>query len=389
MKKILIVDDEKNIRYLYKEELEEEGFMVELAKNGQEALEKLPVFKPDLITLDIKMPEMDGIETLKRIREIERHLPIIMCSAYGEYKQDITTWASDAYVVKCADLAELKYSIGTLLSKNPQELETARIKHLEQIAAALTKENEQLKEKIKKLSGKGKGIKAYEDADQYRSIMAATAHSLRSEFTNIGSSIRNIKEIAAGALDIQEECDVIERSIHYSQLLLRRLHDYLDIGKPSVVPVDILEVLRGTESLVRPRLSTDIQLKIKIPQSLNERRIKILANVEQLMEVLLELINNAVNVLREKGGTIELELKRKNMEIAISVRDDGPGIPEETRKNIFKKQVSSKSGLGLGLFLCNKVLNALGGKLNFQTSSEEGTVFTILLPVTGDKKENQ
>jgi two-component SAPR family response regulator len=58
---------------------------------------------------------MDGIETLKRIRETERHLPIIMCSAYGEYKQDFTTWASDAYVVKCADLTELKTTIRKLL----------------------------------------------------------------------------------------------------------------------------------------------------------------------------------------------------------------------------------------------------------------------------------
>jgi len=115
MKRIMIVDDEENIRFLYKEELEEDGFMVELAKNGQEALDKLSLFKPDLITLDIKMPGMDGIETLKRIRETERHLPIIMCSAYGEYKQDFTTWASDAYVVKCADLTELKTTIRKLL----------------------------------------------------------------------------------------------------------------------------------------------------------------------------------------------------------------------------------------------------------------------------------
>jgi DNA-binding response OmpR family regulator len=115
MKRIMIVDDEENIRFLYKEELEEDGFMVELAKNGQEALDKLSLFKPDLITLDIKMPGMDGIETLKRIRETERHLPIIMCSAYGEYKQDFTTWASDAYLVKCADLTELKTTIRRLL----------------------------------------------------------------------------------------------------------------------------------------------------------------------------------------------------------------------------------------------------------------------------------
>ena len=115
MKRILVVDDEESIRFLYKEELQEEGYIVECAKNGEEALEMLSVFKPDLISLDIKMPVMDGIEALKRIREKERQLPIILCSAYGEYKQDLTTWASDAYVVKCADLTAFKTTIRKLL----------------------------------------------------------------------------------------------------------------------------------------------------------------------------------------------------------------------------------------------------------------------------------
>jgi len=118
MKRILVVDDEESIRFLYKEELEEEGYIVECAKNGQEALEMLSDFKPDLISLDIKMPVMDGIEALKRIRETERQLPIILCSAYGEYKQDLTTWASDAYVVKCADLTNFKSMIRKLLGSS-------------------------------------------------------------------------------------------------------------------------------------------------------------------------------------------------------------------------------------------------------------------------------
>ncbi len=115
MKKILVVDDEENIRLLYKEELEEDGFAVELARDGEEALNKFPGIHPDLVTLDIRMPGMGGIEVLKRIREKDKAVPIILCSAYSDYKQDFATWASDAYVVKCADLTELKGTIRRLL----------------------------------------------------------------------------------------------------------------------------------------------------------------------------------------------------------------------------------------------------------------------------------
>jgi DNA-binding response OmpR family regulator len=114
-RKILVVDDEENIRFLYKMELEDNGFRIELAKNGEEALEKFPLFRPDLITLDIKMPGISGIEVLKRIREEDKDIPIMLCSAYSDYKQDFMTWTSDAYVVKCADLTEFLTTIRRLL----------------------------------------------------------------------------------------------------------------------------------------------------------------------------------------------------------------------------------------------------------------------------------
>lgn len=115
MKKIMVVDDEENIRFLYKEDLSDEGYDIILASSGMEALELLKTDKPDLITLDIKMPEMDGIETLRKIKEIDKEIPVILCTAYGQYKQDFSSWASDAYVVKSADLGELKDTIKELL----------------------------------------------------------------------------------------------------------------------------------------------------------------------------------------------------------------------------------------------------------------------------------
>ncbi len=115
MKKIMVVDDEENIRFLYKEELMDDGYDVVLAASGQEALDLLADTKPDLLTLDIKMPGMDGIETLRKIKEIDKELPVVLCTAYGQYKQDFSSWASDAYVVKSADLAELKSVIKEIL----------------------------------------------------------------------------------------------------------------------------------------------------------------------------------------------------------------------------------------------------------------------------------
>lgn len=114
--RLLVVDDEENIRILFKEELEEDGYEVEVAGNGFEALDKMKEANFDLIVLDIKMSGMDGIQTLNAVKKINKDQPVILCSAYGEFKQDFSTWVSDAYVVKSADLRELKQTIKNLLN---------------------------------------------------------------------------------------------------------------------------------------------------------------------------------------------------------------------------------------------------------------------------------
>ena len=116
MKKILLVDDEESIHLLYRAELEEEGYMVHSALTGKDALQEFEIVSPDLIILDINMPGMNGIEVLRRIKEIHPKMPVVLCSAYNEYKQDLGAWASDDYIVKSADLADLKAAVRQLLS---------------------------------------------------------------------------------------------------------------------------------------------------------------------------------------------------------------------------------------------------------------------------------
>jgi DNA-binding response OmpR family regulator len=115
LKKILVIDDEENIRLLYQEELKENGYEVILASNGQEGIEKFDCHNPDLVTLDIRMSDLNGLDTLKQIRDRSRDVPIILCTAYEEYKQDLRSWGSDAYVVKSSDLNEFLTKIKEIL----------------------------------------------------------------------------------------------------------------------------------------------------------------------------------------------------------------------------------------------------------------------------------
>ncbi|MGK7345934.1 MAG: response regulator [Candidatus Nitrospinota bacterium M3_3B_026] len=116
--KILVVDDEENIRLLYKEELMEAGYEVETAKDAMDAEKKIPEFEPDLITLDIKMPGMDGIEFLRKFREKDKKTPVVLCTAYSDYKKDFKIWASEAYVVKSFNLDQLKATIKEVLERS-------------------------------------------------------------------------------------------------------------------------------------------------------------------------------------------------------------------------------------------------------------------------------
>jgi len=117
MATILFTDDEESIRLLYCEEFEEAGYDVVVAASGEEALEKFAETQPDLLVVDIKMPGMDGIELVRRIRELNTEVPVILCTAYGEYRQNLETWASDDYIVKSANLEGLFEKVAQLLAR--------------------------------------------------------------------------------------------------------------------------------------------------------------------------------------------------------------------------------------------------------------------------------
>ena len=115
MTKILVVDDEAHIRLLYTEELTEDGYEVITAENGQNLLARIEAEKPAVVVLDIKMVDYNGLDLLQDIRNKFYDLPIILCSAYDTFKDDMKSIAADHYVVKSFDLSELKQRIKEVL----------------------------------------------------------------------------------------------------------------------------------------------------------------------------------------------------------------------------------------------------------------------------------
>lgn len=117
MARLLLVDDERDLRTLYAEELSDEGHEVKTAGTRAEALELLNRFHFDLLILDIQLDKESGLDLLQQLVGEKRDLPVILCTAFGSYRDDFTSWFADSYVVKSSDFSDLKREVHHILAR--------------------------------------------------------------------------------------------------------------------------------------------------------------------------------------------------------------------------------------------------------------------------------
>ncbi len=124
MTTILLVENDKNQRLLYEQELRIEGYEIEIAEEGKDVLKKIQEQPLDLVVMDINLPKMDGIEIMGWILSKHKNIPIIINTAYSSYKDNFMTWAADAFIVKSSDLTELKNKIKEIIINKSQRLQS-------------------------------------------------------------------------------------------------------------------------------------------------------------------------------------------------------------------------------------------------------------------------
>lgn len=118
MARILLVDDEEHIRHYYSEELSEDGHEMSSVGSGHNLLRRIDFLQPEVVILDIRLVDYDGLELLQEIRKRYYDLPVILCTAYDTFKYDEKAAAADSYIIKSFDLSELKMAIHRAIDAN-------------------------------------------------------------------------------------------------------------------------------------------------------------------------------------------------------------------------------------------------------------------------------
>ena len=377
-KTILVVDDEEGIVMTTSAIMELEGYAVISASSGEEAVAAYTKAKPDLILTDLMMAGISGMELIEIIREQDQTTPIVMLTGFAsiDYMIEAYRAGADEFLVKPFKIDELLSIIEELLSANPAEFKNRR---LERLISSLEEENQILQQWLEGERNKTRAddIKKHQEETFDRLLV----HDMNNELAQIGGALRAIRKLSTGSDEIQEECDSIERSLHYFGQLLHRVKNRAGIGMPSSEPIDVPELIKSAESIIRPRIPSNIKFEVTADPNTSEE--KVLVDAEQIIGVLLELTNNAVHALRNREGVIKLDFNARDKWLFITVSNNGPSISEELREKLFRERVHSsrEKGMGMGLMLAKNMLEIFGGTISLQQSSPPWTVFAIQFPL--------
>ena len=210
-------------------------------------------------------------------------------------------------------------------------------------------------------------------------LAASVAHEIGAPMTAINVTVDQLlkRECANCAFASHDLKVVLSQSKRISDLS-RRLVELAKPGQPVFGSVDVNEVAMEVFALVqRTLLRAHIEATL-VPSS---EKLLVRADAHQLQQVLLNLVLNAQKALGERGGTIEVETRRRESMVELIVRDDGPGIDEVDLPKIFLPFWSRSGGTGLGLSMARSIIHAHDGVIEVRSARGKGATFTVRLPV--------
>lgn len=371
---ILLVDDNLEFLQVTGEILREmAGYHVVPLDEGRQALEVARRENPDVIVLDVYMPDPDGPQVCRQLKASPElsNIPVLFMTAVGtdaHFRARCLEEGADDFLMKPVNAEELIARLRVLL----------RIKGLQD---ELRGERDELEQKVQE---RARELRQKETLAAIGKMVAGVAHEIRNPL----GAISNSAAVLSRDLVLEgEDLKLMEIIVRESNRLRETINNFLTFAHPppyhflTVDPSKLVEdvlILVRRDSLCGP----GVDLQVDIPESLPSVEM----DRDRLHQVLWNLIRNALEAIRGQGRVL-LALREESQEgqsgVAISVADDGPGIPEEDREHIFEPFFSRKArGSGLGLAMVASTVRAHNGEIAVKVNGSGGSEFQVWLPVT-------
>jgi len=366
---ILVVDDTEDNLDLLEFALKRKPIKMLRATSGMACLALAKEHKPDLILLDIQMPEMDGFETLKRLRANSEtgKIPVIFLTAQKKDPESIAkglALGADQYLTKPIDTEELLVRTKMLISLKKAEAELERLR-----------------------------------AD----FMAMLVHDLRSPLIGIKNVLELLEESDKSAPLTQDYFELVNSAQMSANRLLELVSDLLDVSKYEAGNIAFDKASVPVTRFIDPILrQMDVQFRqrnVKLTTAYADGLPNVFVDAQKTEQVMMNFLSNALKFTKS-GGTIgitaeatteKIHTEREEMNrrsVRVTIIDTGVGISQEEIPLLFRryKQTSSaritkQKGTGLGLVICKLIVEAQGGTVGVQSELGKGSTFSFTLPV--------
>ena len=364
--KILLVDDDEMVRSIFQEMLENKGYDVVALGSASAALEESKKTRFNLLLTDIRMPDMDGLQLVRKFRELNPQTGAILITGYPDVdtaRAGIQQGVYD-YIVKPVKQAELCAAVASALQK--QE----RIQMLERTAREL------------------------EELEKARSqFVDVLSHELMTSLT----PVLGCAEILADQLKDQTEKkhNMLAHALFQSAQSMRlRLENLLTLTRleagdfvPNLSPLDPVELLSRLARQIKNLVDEKRQVfTLDLPDSLPA----VQADQQCLVQVLTNLLDNAVKFTQE-GGSISLQAEVSGDDLVVKIRDNGVSMSDEDCQRLLRPYWRSEvdrqhlPGSGLGLAICQRVIDLHKGRLWIENRPGPGKTFAFALPLGGSR----
>jgi signal transduction histidine kinase len=370
---ILLIDDEPGIRNVLKITLEDAGFKVLLASEGDSGIKIYLDKSPQIVITDIKMPGIDGIEVLRRIKKINPETEVIMITGHGDMDLAVKSLQYEAadFITKPIDSAELDRSLRKAIDRIGI---SHNIKHYMEDLESLIAEKDRKIDESDRLVTIGNTI-------------AGMSHVIK----NIAGGLKGSSFILEQGIAHENKeylvkgWEMMKGNIDKITNLSLDLLNYAKTSRLNLVPCDPNQPLLELKNLLMHRAEEN-HINFKVTMLKDE--VSVPMDGDAIYNALFNLVNNAFDsfssqTVNDRTRFVELSAQVKDGQLIFRVKDNGIGMNERIRNTIFQQFITTKgtSGTGFGLMTSKKIVEEHNGTISFSSTPDAGSEFQITLPL--------